>query len=577
MRAHSAAATLRRPGFVASAWLTPERLILGGAVLALLVLVVYPTIYLVWGAVNEDGALSLTYFARTFGSPLNYNALLNTIYLGLGTSALSVAFGVPIAWAVSRTDMPAKGLVTALVGVSYITPPFLSAIAYVVLLAPNTGALNGLFKALGFERGPFNAYTLPTMIFVTALHTFPYIFLLVSSALESVDASLEESAQVLGSSRLRVALQVTLPLVMPAVLGGALLAFVNAISLFGSQAILGLPGRVFTLPVRIYQLFSYPPQYGLASALSMVLVLLTVTGLYLQHRYLRSRSYVTLGGKGSRPDLIPLGRWRYAMLGYALLVFAVSVVLPYLFLLLASFTRTWALGPVAGNFSLENYAFVLTQYDATWRSLSNSIVLATGTASLAILLGALIAWIDLRTELSGRRWLDYLSLLPFGLPGIVLAVAIVQAWLRVPIEVYGTLAILLLAYLTRFIPMAVRAANAALRQVDGSLEETARISGGSWLRTFTQVTLPLTRPGLLAGWVLVFVSSLQEVSASILLFTGPTITLAVAVFNLYDNGQLERVSALAVLTTLLTSVVLLAARLAGGRRAVGTQSVARGG
>jgi iron(III) transport system permease protein len=554
--------SIARPGLF-----TVERVVMGVAIVALLVLVVYPALFLVWGSVSNEGVFTLENFRRTFSSPLYYNALLNTVYLGVGVAALSVIWGVPIAWAVSRTTMPAKGLVRALVAVSYITPPFLSSIAYVVLLAPNAGALNQLFKALGFEQGPFNAFSLPTMIFVTSLHTFPFVFLLVSSALESIDASLEESAQILGSGRVRNALTVTLPLVMPAILAGALLAFVNAISLFGSQAILGLPGRVFTLPTRIYALFNYPPQYGLASALSMMLVVLTAAALFAQHRYLRKRSYVTVGGKGARPDLIELGRWQFAPLLYCALVFSFSVLLPYLFLLLASFTKTWALGPVASNFTLENYGFVLFGYDATWRSIANSLVLAGAAATLAILIGAVIAYIDVRTETPGRRALDYLSLLPFGLPGIVLAVAIVQAWLRAPINIYGTLVILLLAYLTRFIPMAVRAANATLRQVDGSLEETARITGASWTQTFAAVTLPLTRSGLLAGWILVFVAALHEVSASILLFTGPTITLAVASFNLYDNGLLERVCAMAVLTMVLTTAVLLAARRLGGRRA----------
>lgn len=578
MSSAPAAVRTHHPSLITHHSLSPERLVLGGATLALVVLVVYPSTFLVWGSLVDEGAFSLDFYRRVLTTPLYYTALLNTIELGLGAAALSVLFGLPIAWAVSRTDMPAKGLVRALVGISYITPPFLSAIAYVVLLAPNSGALNGVVRALGFERGPFNAFSLPTMIFVTGLHTFPYVFLLTSSALESIDASLEESAQVLGAGRKRIALRVTLPLAMPAILAGALLAFVNAISLFGSQAILGLPGRVFTLPTRIYTLFNYPPQYGLASALSMLLVVLTIGGLYVQHRYLQGRSYVTVGGKGARPEPIRLGRWRYVLLGVCGLVFVVSVVLPYLFLVLASFTTTWALGPLPGNLTLENYRFVLFGYEATWRAIGNGLLLAASAATLSILIGALIAYLDLRTDAPGRRVLDYLSLLPFGLPGIVLAVAIVQAWLRAPINIYGTLAILLIAYLTRFIPMAVRAANAALRQVDGSLEETARISGASWLQTFQQVTLPLTRSGLLAGWILVFVSSLQEVSASILLFTGPTITLAVAVFNLYDNGLLERVCAMAILTTLLTATALLLARRFGGRQ-LGTQQqpVSRGG
>jgi iron(III) transport system permease protein len=550
-------------------------------VATLLVLVVAPLVLLLLGSVTHEGAFTAEHFAAAFSRPAYYNALLNSLILGVGTAVLSVLIGAPMAWAVSRTTMPAKNLVRVLVGVSYITPPFLSAIAYVILLAPNSGVLNRLVVELfGVERGPFSAFTMWTMIFVTALHTFPYVFLLTSSALESVDASLEESARILGSGVWRNTVEITLPMVTPAILSGALLAFINAISLFGSQAILGLPGRVFTLPTRIQALFTYPPQYGLASALSVVLVLLTVIALYLQRGYLERRSFVTLGGKGVRPELVEIGRWRWPALALCGLVFAAAVFLPYVFLGLTSLSKTWALGLSVGNLTLDNYRFVLFEYEVTRRAIMNSLLLATAAATIAILLGAVLAYVDLRGTVRGRKVLDYLSLMPLGLPGIVLAVGILLVWLRLPFDVYGTLTILLIAYLTRFIPLAVRSANAALRQVDPSLEETARITGASWLETFGRVTLPLTRSGLFAGWILVFVPALQELSASILLFTGPTITLAVAVFNLYDNGLLERVAALAIVNTLIISAALLVAqRLArrGAMQTTRTSEIGAGG
>ena len=542
---------------------------MGLGVVVLLVLVVAPLVLLIVASVTHEGSFTLEHFASALTRGAYYNALINSVLLGFGTAVLSVLIGAPMAWAVSRTNMPAKNLVRVLVGVSYITPPFLSAIAYVILLAPNSGVLNQFIAGLlGIARGPFNAFTLPTIIFVTALHTFPYVFLLTSSALESVDASLEESARILGSGVWRNTVEIVLPIVTPAILSGALLAFINAISLFGSQAILGLPGRVFTLPTRIQALFSYPPQYGLASALSIMLVLLTVIALYLQRGYLERRSFVTIGGKGARPELSDIGRWKWVALALCGLVFLASVFLPYLFLGLASLSKTWALGPSGQNFTFANYHFVLFEYEVTRRAIINSLLLASAAATIAILLGAVLAYVDLRGNVRGRKVLDYLSLMPLGLPGIVLAVGVLLVWLRLPFDIYGTLTILLIAYLTRFLPLAVRSANAALRQVDPSLEETARITGASWLQTFTYVTLPLTRSGLFAGWILVFVPALQELSASILLFTGPTITLAVAVFNLYDNGLLERVAALAIVNTVIISAaILIAQRLAAPRAA----------
>jgi iron(III) transport system permease protein len=401
------------------------------------------------------------------------------------------------------------------------------------------------------------------LVLVTVLHTFPFVYLLAASALESVDASMEESAQILGAGRWRTAAAITGPLVAPAVLSGALIAFVNAIALFGSQAIIGLPARLFTLPTRIYALFDYPPQYGLASAMSLVFVAITVAALYLQRRYLARRSYETLGGKGSRPQLIDLGRARFGVLAFCAAVFMVAVLAPYLTLLAVSVSKSWGL-QFWQNLTLQHYRFVLFEYDVTRRAIANSLFLAAATATLAVLLGSLIGWLDLRTALRGRKLLDYASLIPLGLPGIVVAVALIQFWLRMPLPIYGTLLIILLAYTGRYVPLGVRSANAAFRQIDPSLEETARVTGAGWLRTFRSVTLPLARPGLFAGWLLVFIPAIQELSASILLFSSGSITLAVAVYNLYETGALEPVAALAIVTmVIITAAIGLATRLAG--------------
>jgi iron(III) transport system permease protein len=541
--------------------LGPEHAVLGAAALALLILVVFPLAFLVWGSVTEGGRLTLEHFERAFTNRLYYRALQNSLVLGAATGALAIAIGLPLAWAVSRTDVPFKGFIRTVASVAYITPPFLSAIAYVNLFGPNAGIAN-LFAREFLGIGTlFNIFTLEGLIFVTALHSFPFVFFLAASALESVDASLEESAQVLGARRWRTVLSVTLPLVAPAVLSGALLAFVNAIALFGSQAIIGLPGRVFTLPTRIYALFNFPPEYGLASALSIVFVAITVLALYLQRRYLARRSFITVAGKGVRPQLVRLGGARWAMLAFAGLVFVFAVVAPYLTLLAVSLSASWGLA-FWDNLTLANFQFVLFDYDVTRRALLNSFLLATAAATLAVLLGAFISWIDLRTSLPGRRVLDYVSLVPLGLPGIVVAVGLIQFWLRVPVPIYGTLLIILLAYVARFVPLGVRAANAALRQIDPALEETARVTGASWTRTMGSVTLPLIRPGLFAGWLLVFVPALQELSASILLFSSDSMTLAVAVYNLYETGYLEPVAALAMINVaIIGAAVALATRV----------------
>jgi iron(III) transport system permease protein len=536
--------------------------------LALLVLVVLPLAFLVWGSMTAEGRLTLEHFREALSSRLYVQALRNSLVLGAWTSALSVAIGLPLAWAAARTNAPARRFVHLTAVVAYVTPPYLTAIAFVNLFSPNAGLVNVFVRdVLGMPGLGFNVFSMSGLVLVTVIHTFPFVYLLAASALESVDASMEESAQILGAGRWRTASAVTLPLVAPAILSGALIAFVNAIALFGSQAIIGLPGRVFTLPTRIYALFDYPPQYGLASAMSLIFVAITAAALYLQRRYLARRSYVTLAGKGSRPQRIDLGRARWGVFAFCVAVFAVSVLAPYLTLLAVSLSKSWGL-QFWDNLTLKHYRFVLLEYDVTRRAIWNSLLLASTAATAAVLLGSLVGWIDLRTTLRARKALDYTSLIPLGLPGIVVAVALIQFWLRVPLPIYGTLVIILLAYTGRYVPLGVRAANAAFRQIDPSLEETARVTGAGWLRTFRSVTLPLARPGLFAGWLLVFIPALQELSASILLFSSESITLAVAVYNLYETGALEPVAALSIVTmVIITAAVAVATRLGRGATA----------
>ena len=538
---------------------------MGGAIFCLIVLVVLPLLSLLIGSLRGESGISLGNFGEVMTGRLYVTALKNSLILGAWTGLFSLLIGVALAWAVSRTDVPGKALIQATASLSYLSPPFLTAIAFVYLFSPNAGLINVLVRdVLGLPFLTFNVFSMSGLVLVTVLHTFPFVYLLASSALLSVDASYEEAAQILGASKLRTAFSVTAPLVAPAILSGTLLAFVNAIALFGSQAIIGLPGRIVTLPTRIYALFDYPPEYGLASALSLVFVVITVVALYLQRAFLARRSYVTLAGKGARPQLMSLGRARWAVFGFAVAIFVVAIVLPYATLLAVSFSKSWGLDFWKG-LTLANYNFILFEYNVTQRAIVNSLLLATVAATIAVLLGAVIGWIDLRTRIPGRKLLDYAALIPLGLPGIVVAVALIQFWLAMPLALYGTLAILLLAYVGRYIPLGVRAANASLRQVDPSLEESAQILGASWLTTLREITLPLIRPGLFAGWLLVFVPVIQELSASILLFSSSSITLAVAIYNLYETGYIEPVAALAMINmVIIGAAIFVANKLAGG-------------
>ena len=553
--------SLRRGG---SRRLRLEHLVMAAAVLCLIVLVVLPICFLFVGSLWSSDGVTFDFFRTAFGGRLYLQALVNSLILGSFTALFSVVIGLPLAWAVSRTNVPGKGLIRATATLSYLSPPFLTAIAFVNLFSPNSGLINIALRDLDLGWLTFNIFSMQGLVLVTVLHTFPFVYLLAASALQSVDASYEEAAQILGAGKWRTALKITAPLVMPAILSGALIAFVNSIALCGSQAILGLPARIFTLPTRIYALFDFPPEYGLASALSLIFVVITVAALFLQRSYLAKRNYVTLAGKGSRPQLVDLGAGRWLLLGFCVLVFIVAIVLPYAALIAVSISKSWGLA-FWKNITLQNYAFVLFEYDVTQRAILNSLLLATLAATFAVALGTVISWIDVRTRVTGRKLLDYASLIPLGLPGIVMAVALIQFWLAMPVPLYGTLAILLLAYTGRYVPLGVRSANTSLRQIDPSLEESARILGASWGYTMKEVTLPLIWPGLFAGWLLIFVPAIQELSASILLFSSKSITLAVAVYNLYETGYTEPVAALAIINVIIIAAAIwLANRLTGG-------------
>jgi iron(III) transport system permease protein len=547
---------------------------MAAAILALIVLVVLPLLFLLIGSFKGEQGISFEHFSEVLSGRLYVNALKNSLILGAWTGLFSMIIGLTLAWAVSRTDVPFKPFIQATATLSYLLPPFLTAIAFTYLFSPNAGLINVLMRdVLGLPWLTFNIFSMTGLVIVTVMHTFPFVYLLASSALQSVDASYEEAAQILGASKLRTAFAITAPLVAPAILSGTLLAFVNAIALFGSQAIIGLPGRIVTLPTRIYALFDYPPEYGLASALSLVFVVLTVGALYLQRSFLARRSYITLAGKGSRPQLMQLGMFRWVLLGFAVIIFIIGIFAPYATLIAVSFSKSWGL-EFWKNLTLANYKFILFDYNVTQRAILNSLMLATVAATLAVLIGAIIGWIDLRTRIPGRKLLDYFALIPLGLPGIVVAVALIQFWLAMPIALYGTLSILLLAYVGRYLPLGVRAANTSLRQIDPSLEESAQILGSKWTNTMREITLPLIRPGLFAGWLLVFVPVIQELSASILLFSSSSITLAVAIYNLYETGYIEPVAALSIINMMIIGAAIWLAYRLGGRSVASRNDVA---
>ena len=564
----SAPPALTIPGQASRPWRDfAPRLVLGVGALALLLFVGYPLLWLVLGAAGLPRGLGLDGVTRAFTRPSNLTPLFNTVILAASVGVTGVLAGVPLAWLVARTDMPLRRLVHALVGLAYVVPPYLTAIAYIILLGPNGGYVNRLLDwGLGTGLGVFNVFSFGGVVLVITLHVLAFPYYLTHEALQSIDASLEESARMLQAGRWYVLRRVTLPLVAPAITGGALLAAVASLALFGPQAVLGTPAQVSFLPTRIYGAISnYPPRFPEAANLSLVLVALTVLGLLLQRRYLARRSFVTIGGKGVRAERWSLGALRWPACFVALSAVLIAAVAPVGVLLAAACSRVWTSAPLPGNLTLMHFRDALVGNQVALRGITNSLMLASGAATLAVAIGLAVAYLDLRTRLRGRRALDMLAALPLGLPGTVLAVALILAFLRPPLLLYGTIWILLVAYVARAIPLATRGASSALQQLDVSLEEAARITGGSWWDGIRRILLPILRPALLTTWLLVFIPSLGELSATILLYTSGTETISVAIYRLNDLGQLEVVAALSVVLIGAILGLLLLLQLLSGR------------
>jgi iron(III) transport system permease protein len=552
-------------------------LLFGFAIGLLLVIVAYPLLWLLMSAFGIPTDFQLGYLVGVYTRTQNFVPLVNTLILAVSAGILSVLLGAPLAWATARSDVPFRRFVQALVAVAYIMPPYLTAIAYIILLGPDAGYFNRALQALtGAARGPIDIFSMGGVIFVIGIHVFPFTYFLTYTALRSVDASYEEAASLLGARRWAVFLKVSLPVVAPAITGGALLSAIDSMALFGPQAFLGLPAQITFLPTRIYGVIgSYPPRWSEASALSLTLVVLTACGLLLQRGYLERRSYATVSGRGVRVETIRLGGWKWALAAFCLGVVFLSSIAPFAVLTIAAFSRSWVGGLSTANLTLANFDEAMFNNQTAVRGIANSFRLAAAAGACAVVVGAMVAYVDLRTRARGRRLLDYLAALPLGLPGTVMAVGVLLAFIRPPFAIYGTMWILLVAYVARFVPLATRSANSTLRQIDPSLEEAARIAGASRLATLSRILLPLARPGLAVAFLLVFIPALSELSATILLYSSGTETIAVALFRLNDLGQIEVVAALAVFTIAVTLLVSLPLDWLSNRSLIARSATAR--
>jgi iron(III) transport system permease protein len=534
-------------------------------VLLLVFLMALPLGWLVWTSLSAAGGVGLGHYVAVFHNVALLKALWNTVVLAVWVGLASIAVGAPLAWLTARTDLPAKGLIRSLVLASFVTPPFLGAFAWVMLAGPNAGLLNTLWRDVTGATDPLvNIFTMSGLVFVVTTYTFPYVYIMVANTLALIASDLEEAAAILGAGRVSIARTVTLPMVAPALVSGFILAVLQALALFGSPAILALPAGFHTITTQIWAMFQYPPKIEQAAAISMPLLLATALLLLVQKRLLGRRGYAAVGGKGGLRQPIPLGRWRYPALLGCLAVMACAIFLPYGILAKAAFSRAWAQPLTWSNLTLSNFTFTFFEYGATRAAIVNTLELGVATASIGAVLVALLSYVTNRRLVVGHQLVAFLALAPIVIPGVVLAVALFIAYTRPPFVLYGTLAILFVAYLTKEMPVGYAQSDATFRSIPPELEDAGRILGAGRLRILRDVTAPLARSGIIAAWCFIFIGVIRELSASIILFTPATKVMSVVIFDLKEEGQFGAIAVLGLVMLVMTfATVALVQRLLG--------------
>src|SRR5215468_3988304 len=551
------AVRLRRPH---AKWL-----VIGAAVALAAWLSLVPLAFLLWQSfmtpetATTPAQLTLDNYRTAFWSVETLRLFGNSVEFAAGSAGLAFVVGAFFAWVNERTDTPFKSAFFALSLVPLIIPAILFTVSWILLASPKIGIINIAVQELFATNVVIaNVYSMGGMIFVDGLHQSPLAFLLMTAAFRSMDPSLEESALMCGATVLQIACRMTLKLVWPAVAAVFLILFLRAIESFEVPTILGLPVGIEVYTSSIYQAVqTYPSDIGLASSYAAGLLAIASLCVYAQSRTaVAVEKFSTVSGKGFRPRVMHIGRWRYLAAAAFASYLAIVVVLPFLVLAWCSLQKFYVAPSMAAlrNVTLDAYRAVF-DYPVFANAVWNSLVLSVASATVVTLTTAVLCWIVTRTKLPGRLLLDNLASLPLMFPGLVLGLAIMVCYLHVGIGVYGTLWIMLVAYVTRFMPYGMRYNAASMLALHKELEESAMMSGASWGMTFWRVVLPLLKPGLTAGWIYVVIVSVRELSSSILLYSPGSEVLSIMIWEYWQNGQSVELSALGVM--LIASLLCL--------------------
>lgn len=527
--------------------------------IALLVfLVANPIIRMVVESLTgADGGFSLERYAQAFGRSRYVQALWTTLYLGMTATAFSLLLALPMAWGVSRTNMPFRGFFNLSVLAAFIMPPFLGAIAWILLAGPNAGWLNRVWMdVFGGESGPFNLFSFWGLAMVIALYAFPLVYIFTKSALDLISTELEDAAFIHGAGRLDTLRRVTLPLVLPAICGAAILVFLESIALYGTPVLIAIPARINVATTQIATFFEFPLRVEVAAAYAMPMLATTVVLLVVQRLLLSRKGYVSVSGKGGERRPLDIGAWKWVLAAYCGLIAAITVVVPLITLLQTAFSQAWGRGFSLDNLTLANFQAILFEQATVRDAIVNTMVYSGSAALVCVVIGVAVAYVTQRRLLPFPGVIQFLALAPFAVPGIVLAVAFYAAYAGPPFSLYGSGLLIVIAFVTRFLPISATAATAAVKSLNPELEEAVRIIGGSRYTALSRVVIPLLAKTLLGSFILVFIIATRELSTAVFL-TGPNSrVMSVLILDLSEQGSYEELAAIGVVMLVVTTAVV---------------------
>ena len=496
-------------------------------------------------------------YTKLFTSRSFQEGVLNTFSTAVISTLIAALWGVIMGWLIARTDVPLKKYFEIAIMIPIFIPPMILSIAWTALASDKVGVLNRFIFSISHTGRPLlNIYSREGVIWVMALQYTTYFFIFVSSSLRSMDPALEEASAISGAHFFRTLRSVTFPLTLPAILSSIILIFTQAWGLFTVPYILGSPKGYKYISTEIYNKMNvFPPDVGYAVAISSLLLVIILIAVPIQNYILRGRKFITVTGRGYRPQIIPLGQWKYAGFAICLAYVLLAFVLPFGMLFLWSIMKVLGGAITWTNLTLANYREALKD-TVSQLSIRNTLIVALVGATAGTILSLIIEYLIHRKKIFGEKVLTQLTMLPLSIPSLILGLGFLWLWLIFPINLYGSLWVLPISFIAAFIPFGVRAFDFSFRQIDQSLEEASEIHGASEATTIRKILLPLLKPGFISGWILLFISMMRELGVIIFIYKAKSIVLTAAIFELWVAGSYNTMMALTMVQVGLILVSL---------------------